>query len=137
MWRRGGQSGASLKYYRFNEGAANTFDEEIAKNLIDNSVYKCIDVQEIEIKTLAELLEMHLPKDQQIDFMDIDVEGLDLQVVQSNDWDRFRPRYLLVESDPQMSIREIENLEIAKYLESVNYEMYGRFYHTLLWRDCT
>lgn len=133
----GGQSGASLKYYRFNEGAANTFDEEIAKNLIDNSVYKCIDVQEIEIKTLAELLEMHLPKDQQIDFMDIDVEGLDLQVVQSNDWDRFRPRYLLVESDPQMSIREIENLEIAKYLESVNYEMYGRFYHTLLWRDCT
>lgn len=81
-------------------------------------------------------MEKYLPKGQQIDFMDIDVEGLDLQVVQSNDWERFRPRYLLVESDPQMCIREIENLEITKYLESVNYEMYGRFYHTLLWRDC-
>lgn len=131
----GAETGEKLRYYRFNDGAINTFDEKRAKELIENSDYKCIDVQEVEIKPLRELLEMYLPKNQKIDFMDIDVEGLDLQVVQSNDWKRFRPTYLLVEANSKMSMSEIEKLEMSLYLQSVGYELYGRFYNTLLWRN--
>ncbi len=46
---------------------------------------------------LDSILEEQVPKSQQIDFMTIDVEGLDLEVLKSNDWDRFRPEYLVVE----------------------------------------
>jgi Methyltransferase FkbM domain len=40
---------------------------------------------------------MHV-KDRTIDFMKIDVEGGELGVLQSGDWERFRPRLLIVEA---------------------------------------
>ncbi|MDT7602101.1 MAG: hypothetical protein QOF61_98, partial [Acidobacteriota bacterium] len=46
---------------------------------------------------LAELLERHLPAGQLIDFLNVDVEGHDLDVLESNDWRRFRPRFVVAE----------------------------------------
>jgi len=46
---------------------------------------------------LASILGQHLPPTVQIDFMSIDCEGHDFEVVKSNDWSRFRPSWLLVE----------------------------------------
>lgn len=37
---------------------------------------------------------------EQIDFLSIDCEGDDLDVLQSNDWQRFRPRCVVVEEQP-------------------------------------
>ena len=60
------------------------------------------DVKEkIAIPTLplAEVLERHLPPGQTIDFMNVDVEGHDLEVLESNDWQRFRPKVIVVEDE--------------------------------------
>jgi FkbM family methyltransferase len=46
--------------------------------------------------TLAELCEQHAPA--AIDFVSIDVEGAEADVIASNDWRRFRPRIVIVES---------------------------------------
>lgn len=48
---------------------------------------------------LAEVLERHLPKGQLIDFLTVDVEGHDYEVLESNDWKRFRPRLIVVEDE--------------------------------------
>jgi FkbM family methyltransferase len=48
---------------------------------------------------LDTLLDQHLPAGRRIDLLSIDVEGLDLQVLSSNDWERYRPRVVLVEVD--------------------------------------
>ena len=48
--------------------------------------------------TLADLLEQHLPPGTAIDFLSVDVEGMDLAVLRGNDWDRFRPEVVLAES---------------------------------------
>jgi FkbM family methyltransferase len=47
--------------------------------------------------TLKDLLDQHLPQGTLIDFMNIDVEGWEIHVLKSNDWNRFRPRILIVE----------------------------------------
>lgn len=52
---------------------------------------------EVPVKTLAEILEAHGPMNRQVDLLNVDVEGLDEQVLQSNDWSRFQPRLVLVE----------------------------------------
>ena len=45
--------------------------------------------------------------DQPIDFFSIDVEGLDLSVLKSNNWNRYRPTYILAE----LLETEFENVE--------------------------
>jgi FkbM family methyltransferase len=52
---------------------------------------------QVEIVRLADLCDRHV-KDRTIDFMKIDVEGGELSVLQSGDWNRFRPRLLIVEA---------------------------------------
>jgi hypothetical protein len=49
------------------------------------------------VQTLKEILDKHVPPGVTIDFMTIDVEGLDHEVICSSDWSRYRPRLVLVE----------------------------------------
>lgn len=57
------------------------------------------DGERIAVKTrrLGDVLDDHLPGGTVIDLLDVDCEGHDLVVLQSNDWVRYRPRVVLVE----------------------------------------
>ncbi|MCW8309380.1 FkbM family methyltransferase [Acidiphilium sp. PA] len=58
----------------------------------------------VKTKTLREVLELARPP--AIDLLKIDVEGLEPNVIQSNDWSRFRPRVLVVEATfPETPVR--------------------------------
>lgn len=52
---------------------------------------------EVEVKTLQEVFAEHKVK--LIDFMSIDVEGFEYQVIKGNDWDKYRPRVLCIEAN--------------------------------------
>jgi FkbM family methyltransferase len=86
-----------MKYFQFDEPALNTFSTVISESHRSKSSYHITAVVELEGRPLADVLDEHLPAGVSIDFMTIDVEGFDLEVLQSNDWSRFRPRVLLVE----------------------------------------
>ena len=84
----------------------------------------------------SDLLAEHLPAGQLIDFLSIDVEGLDLQVLRSNDWSRFRSRALLVEArgveldslglDPACSFaRSVGYRPVAKTVNTVIFTQDG------------
>ena len=60
---------------------------------------------EVEVIRLADLCDMYV-KERTIDFMKIDVEGGELGVLQSGDWERFRPRLLIVEATAVNSTEE-------------------------------
>ena len=66
------------------------------------------DIIEIQTITLSEILDKHLPKDTKIDFLTIDCEGHDINVLQSNNWEKYRPDFLLVEQD-ENSITKIHD----------------------------
>ena len=85
-------------FYVFNEPALNTFDEALAISRAAGPYERKI-VSKLPVRTqrLEEVLETHLAPNTLIDFMSVDVEGLDLEVLRSNDWTRFRPGYVLAE----------------------------------------
>jgi FkbM family methyltransferase len=88
----------ALTYYFIGENSPmNSFSPDFLKQIQMMDHVK----SEISIPTvpLAELLERHLPKGQAIDFLNVDVEGHDLEVLESNDWRRFRPRIVVVEDE--------------------------------------
>ncbi|WP_237217392.1 FkbM family methyltransferase, partial [Falsiroseomonas oryziterrae] len=52
----------------------------------------------VRVRTLASLLAEHVPPDATFDFLNVDVEGLDHDVLAGNDWTRWRPRVIAVET---------------------------------------
>ncbi len=122
-----------LRYYMFNEAALNCFSKELAEKRDGKDDYKIISEKEMETSTLEEILGKHLPYDQEIDFMSIDVEGLDLQVLESNNWRRFRPKFLLVEI-LGTSIKDIASSKEYKYLSGFEYEIFAMTVNTVIFR---
>ncbi len=74
--------------------ACSSFNEEYIKEY--NVPYEEI---KLDITPLKEILDKHLPKEQKIDFMDIDTETWDLEVLKTNDWSKYRPQLIMIETD--------------------------------------
>lgn len=106
-----------LNYYQFEEGAINSLSEEKVSEIKNNGL-EPVAVEKVETQTLRSLLERHLPQGQAIDFMTIDCEGLDLQVLRSNDWNLYRPRFLLVEDHERH-----ETTTIDTYCQKIDYKL--------------
>jgi FkbM family methyltransferase len=128
------QSG-TLKYHRFNEPALNTFDplEASRKNI---TPYQLIDTIEVSVQRLDELLDMYLPAKQVIDFMSVDVEGKDEEVLRSNDWGRYRPRFILAET-LRTDMMNLNRCSIVSFLSSVGYIPIAKAYNTCFFECAT
>ncbi|AXE20500.1 SAM-dependent methyltransferase [Runella rosea] len=122
-----------LQYYIFSDPAFNTLSEKVANEHIDKHGAILIRQETLQTKRLDEILSEYLPHNNTIDFMSIDIEGLELPVLQSNDWLRYKPEYLLVETFVS-SILEIDKLEIHQYLSNLGYIFIAKTYNTLFYQ---
>jgi len=59
--------------------------------------------REVPVTTLERILEEYADG-REIDFLKVDVEGYELEVLRSNDWMRFRPKVLLIEATEPYSM---------------------------------
>ena len=112
-----------LKFFIFDgeNKYFNTFSEEFAKKW--GKSYK--DVVEIQTTTLGEILDKYIPPGQEIDFLSVDVEGLDYDVLLSNNWQKYRPKVIVVEVKGK-TIEDILKSEIYMFLKEKNYEFFAK-----------
>ncbi|MHB9129364.1 MAG: FkbM family methyltransferase, partial [Candidatus Humimicrobiaceae bacterium] len=80
-----GESESSLEFYKFIPHTLSTFSKEEADNYVGQG-YKLEKVVLVEVKKLEDILAEYCKGD--IDFMSIDTEGFDMQVLKSNNWNR-------------------------------------------------
>tara|TARA_B100000508_G_scaffold133149_1_gene122762 strand:- start:1868 stop:2566 length:699 start_codon:yes stop_codon:yes gene_type:complete len=92
-----GQRG-ELNYHQFSDPAVNTFSDAEAEKWKGKTWQTYLGVRKVPVSPLRDILELHLPAGQEIDLMNVDVEGLDLEVLKSNDWQKFAPKVLIVEA---------------------------------------
>jgi FkbM family methyltransferase len=86
-----------LTYYIFNQPAFNTFSETLALEIQRTKGSDLISKIEIRTQKLESILDSYMNFEQKIDFLSIDVEGFDLNVIRSNNWNKYRPEIVLVE----------------------------------------
>jgi FkbM family methyltransferase len=84
----------------------------------------------VKAKPLRIILDQYRPAQMAIDFMSVDCEGHDRIVLESNDWNRHRPRVLLVED----MCRE-KDAEINRYLEGKGYVLFFHLQLTKIFVD--
>jgi FkbM family methyltransferase len=87
----------TLTFYVFNEPALNTFSESFADEIQKNEAFYVVSKKEMRTEKLESVLNKYLSNNQRIDFLSIDVEGLDVNVIKSNNWQKYAPDFVLVE----------------------------------------
>lgn len=115
------------------EGEVSFVCDEAKSGIFDkNYLFTKLDQNVISVPTvqLVNILENHLDSKQKIAFMSVDCEGHDLEVLNSNDWCRFRPLVVLVEDHS-----EGKNNLINEFLLEKNYVFYGRSAVTAFYTD--
>lgn len=117
----------SLTYFQFNEPALNTFSRELSESRDGRNGYKIIHTLELKGLPLRQIFEDYLSVKQQegIDFLSVDVEGLDLQVLESNDWLRFRPKVVLVELSAD-SIETAGEDPVFRLMQKNHYKLFAK-----------
>lgn len=107
-----------LTYYFIGENSTmNSFSLDFLEHLgMLGEVKREIPVP---VFPLAELLERHLPAGRTIDFLNVDVEGHDIQALESNNWTRFRPTFVIVE-DKEV---DAEKSDIVRLMRGYDYQV--------------
>ena len=125
-----------LTYYMFNEPALNTFDGELARaREHSHDKYSVVKTQKITTKKLARILDEFLPQNQPIHFLSVDVEGIDINVLRSNEWGKYRPRFVLAECHVDEDLLSIERDEIYCYLRQQSYILVAKTMRTAIFED--
>lgn len=104
-----GESGED-DYFIFADGAYNTLDKENVKEYEKRTTL--IKTVSVTIKPLAEVCKNL----DHIDLMSVDVEGMDLQVLSTHDWNK-PPRVIIVEATPHSPV--------TTFLEEKGYTLVG------------
>jgi FkbM family methyltransferase len=120
-----------LTFHRFNEPALNTFDPALAAARAALPGYWLLDRTEVDVRRLDDVLSSHVPAGQTIDFLSVDVEGFDLEVLRSNDWDRFRPKALLVEAR-DAELGQLPDDPACAFAQSVGYSPVAKTVNTVI-----
>lgn len=121
-----------LTYYMYDEPALNTFDEKLVSSRKRQKIpYDVVQTKKITIKPLDVILKKYLPKNTKIDFLTIDVEGKDMEVLQTNDWLVFRPEYILVECHGYGCL-ELDKDKKIRFLAKKGYVPIAKTFSTVL-----
>lgn len=91
-------SPTKLQFARFEEGAYNTLNYTRENLAISNISSPLKDIQEMECAGINDVLDKYT-SGKKFDFLNIDVEGLDLRLFNAIDFTRFRPHIVAVEFD--------------------------------------
>lgn len=123
-----------LTYHMMSHPALNSFSDETFADYNKLPDYHLVGTKQIMTRTLTEVLDEYLPANTAIDFMSVDVEGLDFQVLKSNDWQKYHPSMVLVEQvDFDITAnRQLPPLE--SYLQDQGYRLVSKTMNTLFFK---
>lgn len=101
-----------LTFYKFTANVLSTFD----KNQFEfNEKYGKLQASiEVPVLPLRKVFYEYV-QGKLVDFINIDVEGFELEVLKSNDWEKYRPKVIIIET-------EHDDGSIDKFLSSVDYK---------------
>ncbi len=117
-----GAANKPLLFYVFIPDTLSTFSQDEAKNYMMQG-YQLVKKINVPVKRLTDVFKKSLPKNT-IDFMSIDTEGFEMEVLKNNDWRKYRPRLMCIEtSHHNMSPKEYKQKKILEnYINKIGYK---------------
>jgi FkbM family methyltransferase len=118
-------------YHAFKDGAYNTLVSSPDSAL--KEAKHALSATLVAMRPLAEIV--HDAQLSAIDFLSVDAEGMDLEVLKSHDW-QIRPRVIAIE-DHTLDLAHVQRSKIHVYLTSLGYALSARTGPTSIYTDTT
>lgn len=98
--------------------------------------HKIVSVEKVPMLPLSEIFEVHL-NGQSIDLMSVDTEGYDLEVFETNDWNKYRPSFIITETAEYSndSFGTKKNDVYDAFMEGKGYVKVADTYLNTIYRD--
>lgn len=110
----------------FENSQENTIEESSADEYAKFFNKSPLSSVLVQTRTLAGILDEYNTRQEIIDFLSVDVEGAELKVLESNNWDKYKSKIIAVEQLEVASLEDLANSEIYKFLKSKNYEFFSK-----------
>jgi len=107
--------------YVFNDTALNTLSRKQAGIVVKSKQSELVKILKVKSYTLEQILTRYLPKNASIDFLNLDVEGLDYEVLRSNNWNLFKPKVICIEILLNPLKNNLNGNRITKFLLKKGY----------------
>jgi FkbM family methyltransferase len=118
--------------YMFDEQEVNTLSPGNVEREAHLAGRAVVSRKTVRTRTLGEILDAHLPTGQGVDFLSVDVEGYDLEVLQSNHWARHLPKVVLCEDLTIDNLDEISRSDVYSFLRGKDYILFSKCFNTLI-----
>ena len=102
-------------FYQKELSQLSTIEKDQAKKVFQGNIRE----KNIQAFTLDEILSRDKYKNNKIDFLDVDVEGADLKVLEGLSFNKFQPELVCVE----IHKKKIKESDIYNFLTNKNYEL--------------
>lgn len=129
-----GEKSGKATFYEINPHTLSTFSEPEAIRYTTVDGHKLVAKHKVKIKTIAELIKDDC--EQAPNILSLDVEGLDFQILQSIDFDAWRPAVICVETityGKQGTQHKVE--EVISFLKDHGYRIYADTYINTIFVD--
>ena len=121
------EDGKTIEFIVMTEDGLSTVDEEEAQKVTEiNPEIQIKQKVQVESISINSIMEQYFA-DQPPVICSIDIEGKDLEILQSIDFEKYRPLLLVIEMIPysnELAVCE-KNMGIYNYMRSVGYEEYA------------
>jgi FkbM family methyltransferase len=116
-----GPEKTELDFYSFKTSTLSTFDKKAAEEY-QKMGHKVSKVFKIEVLPLKDVFAQHVG-DGEVDILSVDVEGYDMEVLKSNDWKKYRPRFIILETLEYRALGEGKKLNgiYDEYMKEIGY----------------
>lgn len=128
------RGGGQMIYYSFNEPALNGFTPLLETKYANHPLYHLLEKIPVSVRTLEDILDEYMPRDTNIDFLSIDVEGLDLEVLKSHNFTKYRPKIILIESW-DTTLETLPENETYHFLKERGYLCVAKTINTLIFKE--
>jgi len=98
---------------------------QIAAEFAEERLEPTVNTVDVPCLRLSTILDRHLPPDVSVDLLSIDCEGADLDVLESNDWTRFRPGAICVEDFGWRHAWHSGGTDISRFLMLKGYHAFA------------
>jgi FkbM family methyltransferase len=91
-----GRAEGEMEFFMIEPDTLSTFDPGVARKNLQYPGARLVEKPSIRIMKLSQVLSRHA-SGRPIDFMSVDVEGYEMEVIEGGDWGRNRPRLVVME----------------------------------------
>lgn len=90
-------SNGEMLFHTFDEDQMSTCDSATVERY-KSIWHKVVETYSVPIWTLEKLCDTYVPENQEIDILSVDVEWWDMDVLESNNWEKYRPNFIILET---------------------------------------